>query len=46
VVAPRDLDVRLLLEQLDHAIHARSAIAEIASDDQLADREVADDPCE
>jgi hypothetical protein len=41
VVAPRDRDVWLLHEQVDHLVDPRSAIAKIAGDHQLADREVA-----
>ncbi len=43
MVAPRDRDVRLLLEQLDHLVDARPAIAEVAGDHELADRQVAHD---
>ena len=43
VVAPGDRDVRLLHQQIDHLVDPRAAVAEVAGDDQLADREVAHD---
>jgi hypothetical protein len=44
VVAPGDRHVRLLGDDLDDLVEPRAAVPEIAGDDQLADREVADHP--
>ena len=42
VVAPDERDVRLVSQIIDDAIAARAAIPAVAADDQLVDRQVAD----
>ena len=44
VVAPDERDVRLLAEVVDDAVAARAAVPAVAADDQLVDRQVADEP--